>query len=284
MFTLFMDDLKLYSYGKEALERMLIRTDRVSQAVGMQLGLVKCAVAHMVKGRAKDGGEVILPDGRQVLAARKGNPYKYLLVFEPDLKTVQERLKKLYLRRVHTIWSSGLNGKNKVSAHNAWAVSIFRYYFGIMKWNKHDVDVLTRAVLGKCKSHQRIASKYRLYLPRANGGRGLANLMQEYEREVVSTAAYLCTSADPQLRAIAIGQLTSTGRRGFNVLKAAADILVKYHVEVVMDEEGITNPDGNRVAPKHLTRDLKRAQIEEYEQILVPERRKYHGVYYTQCQ
>ncbi len=85
---------------------MLTQVDRVSQAVGMQLGLTKCAVAHLSKGRVKDGGEVILPDGRQVLDARKGNPYKYLgieQVFESDLTTVQGRLKKLYLRRVRTI-------------------------------------------------------------------------------------------------------------------------------------------------------------------------------------
>ncbi len=95
----------------------------------MQLGLTKCAVAHLLKGRVRDRGEVILPGGRQVLAARKGNPYKYLgieQVFEPDLTTVQDRLKKLYLWRVRTIWSSNLNGRNKVLAHNAGLVSMPR--------------------------------------------------------------------------------------------------------------------------------------------------------------
>ncbi len=61
-------------------------------------------------------------------------------------------------------------------------------------------------------------------------------------------------------------------------------VLAKCKVKVVLDEEGITGPDGNRLAPKDLIQDLKRAQIEEGEQILVPELKKYHGVYYTQCQ
>lgn len=47
--TMFMDDLKLYASGKTSLEQMLTLVDRVSQAVGMQLGLTKCAVAHLVK-------------------------------------------------------------------------------------------------------------------------------------------------------------------------------------------------------------------------------------------
>ena len=43
---LFMDDLKVYAAGKVALERTLSLVIRVSQAIGMELGLDKCAVAH----------------------------------------------------------------------------------------------------------------------------------------------------------------------------------------------------------------------------------------------
>ncbi len=40
------------------------------------------------------------------------------------------------------------------------------------------------------------------------------------------------------------------------MLRAAVDVLAKLKVEVVLDEEGITGPDGNRLVPKDLI-DLK---------------------------
>ena len=51
----------MYTAGKEALERALVLIDRVSEAVGMQLGLRKCAVPHLSKGRPVEGGESNLP-------------------------------------------------------------------------------------------------------------------------------------------------------------------------------------------------------------------------------
>ena len=46
----FMDDLKVYAKGEESLKQSLRVVDRVSRAVGMELGLRKCAAAHMRGG------------------------------------------------------------------------------------------------------------------------------------------------------------------------------------------------------------------------------------------
>lgn len=107
-----------------------------ARAVGMQLGFTKCAVAHLRKGQNSDGGYAKLPNQRTVLSAQAGNPYKYLeieLVFKPDLTAVRMRLSKLYEKRLRRIWSSDLNSKNKTLPTNVWAVSVFRYYFGVLK-------------------------------------------------------------------------------------------------------------------------------------------------------
>lgn len=285
--TLFMDDLKVYGGCKSSLRYMLTLIDRVSKAVGMQLGLSKCAVAHLVAGRTTVGGEVMLPDRRKILAARRGNPYKYLgieQIFESDSATVKERLRKLYLQRLRKIWFSDLNGKHKVRATNAWAVSIFRYYFGVLIWRRHELmelDRATRAVLRASKSHQSGSSVNRLYLPRSDGGRGLLRLELVWEGEVVSTAAYLCASEDPQLQSVIRHMATHWLYRGWTVLKEANTILREYDVQYVLDEEGITNQWGDRDVPSRVTADLQRAQKEALQRILSS--KVIHGVFYQQC-
>ena len=129
--TLFMDDLKVYSSDKRDLKQALAIVDRVSKAVEKELGLRKCAVAHVVKGKVEEGGDMSLSSGARILPAGEGNPYKCLgieQVFKPELKTIRQRLKKTYVSRLRKIWTSPLNSKNKVHATNTWAVAFFRYY------------------------------------------------------------------------------------------------------------------------------------------------------------
>ena len=45
---LFMDDLKIYSCSKEGISATVSIVERVSKAIGMELGLRKCAVAHKI--------------------------------------------------------------------------------------------------------------------------------------------------------------------------------------------------------------------------------------------
>ena len=157
-----MDDLKVYAAGPRLLRDALRLTDWVSKDVGMELGLAKCAVAHLFKG--EEGG-VTLSDQRVIPALNPDNPYKYLGIFGPNLAAVRERLTKTYVKRLYKIWRSELNAKNKVRATNKWAVSIFRYYFGILKWTEKQVkelDLATRRILRSVKCHQYGASNLRL--------------------------------------------------------------------------------------------------------------------------
>ena len=53
---LFMDDLKLYGQSPEELGKAVEIVEEVAGAVGMSLGLRKCAVAHMRGGKLQKGG------------------------------------------------------------------------------------------------------------------------------------------------------------------------------------------------------------------------------------
>ena len=62
---LYMDDLKLFAQDEDALESMMQVVDVRSQAIGMNLGLWKCRVVHMTKGRRRFRGTLTLEGQRQ---------------------------------------------------------------------------------------------------------------------------------------------------------------------------------------------------------------------------
>ena len=130
-----------------------------------------------------------------------------------------------------------------------------------------------------CKSHQYSASKYRPYLPRKDGGRGLTNLEHDWEREQVATAAYLCCTEDPQLEVVVryLAKVAGRGRLS-TVIKSANNILARYELDYSIDERGVTDPAGDRVTP---TRTLKKAQTEELKRSLLGV--DTHSRFFGQC-
>ena len=94
------------------------------------------------------------------------------------------------MKRLQKIWASALSAKHKVHATNTWAVAVFRYFFCQAKWPEGELerlDRLTRRVLRRHKAHHAGASLERLYVGWHSGGRGLVNLRDAWEGEVVSS-------------------------------------------------------------------------------------------------
>jgi len=61
----FMDDLKIYGKNSAWLDKLLALVQEGSAAVGMVLGLQKCGVAHMTKGKVvQHGNSMLLDEGR----------------------------------------------------------------------------------------------------------------------------------------------------------------------------------------------------------------------------
>lgn len=148
--------MRHFTRSLSALQSLKVLVDRVARAVGMELGLRKCAVAHRDKEGSVTRKGVDLNADREVRALQgPEDTYRYLGVeqyMSPDLASVRQRLAKEYVKRLHWIWSSALNAKNKVNATNVWAVSVYRYYFGPLAWNVTELDRLdrkTKGIIGK---------------------------------------------------------------------------------------------------------------------------------------
>ena len=201
----FMDDLKMYAESQETLGDTLVVMDRVSHVVGMELGLRKCAVPHVRHGKVVDGENYLLPEERTIECVAQGGTYRYLgieQVFQSDHTTVREHLMQAYAKCLNRIWSSSLSYKHKAHVTNTWAVAAFRYFFVQVKWPDKtlvQLDRLTRKIFQRFNSHHYSASIEQLYLRQIIGGRGVVNICQAYEREVVASALYLVESVQDEL-------------------------------------------------------------------------------------
>ncbi len=85
----------------------------------------------------------------------------------------KERVTKEYYRRVRKIWKSELYSKNKVMAHNTFAVPVLVPTFGILDWTKkeiEDIDIKTRKSPTQSGNFHRNSSVDRLYTSRKEGG------------------------------------------------------------------------------------------------------------------
>ena len=67
----------MHARGEESLDRALMVVYEVSMAIGMKLGLRKCAVAHMVRNRSVTM-DYDLPKCRSIKSLEGGQYYKYL--------------------------------------------------------------------------------------------------------------------------------------------------------------------------------------------------------------
>ena len=126
---LFMDDLKLY-IKREEQANTLVRTVYVfSTDIGMEFGIKECEILTKKRDKTVKSKAIKLPDG-EVMRQVGQDGYTYLGIIELDKikeTVIKEKITKEYKRRQRLILKSNLNGRNKVTAINIWAVAIFRY-------------------------------------------------------------------------------------------------------------------------------------------------------------
>ena len=161
----YMDDLNLYAECPAALTDALSVMDRVASAVGMKLGLRKCGVAHVQKGKVLPGPEIPSAAPEDVIKCLfDKDTYRYLGVkqlFATDDKKMQNSVIAEYKKRLHEIWKSQLNLHHKLDAINTLAICLLRYWFLAVKWTRRelrDLDLLTRKVLRRHQSGEVVSS------------------------------------------------------------------------------------------------------------------------------
>ena len=100
---------------------------------------------------------------------------------------------------------SELNAANKIEAINTLAIPVMTYSLNNFNWNLNDIkriDTKTRKMLTMGKMHHPKADVDRLYVPRAEGGRGLMQLELNYKITTIGLDSYLSQTQDPLLQMV----------------------------------------------------------------------------------
>ena len=122
-----------------------------------------------------------LPDG-EVMKQVGQEGYTYIGKIRLDkIKETEMKGKvtKEYKGRQRLILISKLNGRNKVTAINRWAVAICRYGDGIFQWKASELKDLNRKSRKTITMYRGLHPKSdvdRLYVKRMEGGKGLISV------------------------------------------------------------------------------------------------------------
>ena len=125
----------------------LVQTVHVSEDVGMEFGIEKCAILVMEKGKIVKLVSTELPSGKVIKSSQEDESHKYLGILEAD-KFLEEKMKfnlsKEYIRSLRKVLRSKLNGGNLVSGVNTWAVYLLRYSAAFVSWRKSELHAIDR--------------------------------------------------------------------------------------------------------------------------------------------
>lgn len=111
---------------------------------------------------------------------------------------MKQQVQAKFKNRLHKILRTELIAKNKIKAINTWSIPALTYSFGILSWSQTDLDAINRLVrttLTKYRMHHPKAAMERLYLSRKEGGRGLLDIKNLCNRQVVSMKKYFTERA-----------------------------------------------------------------------------------------
>ena len=176
---LYMNDFKLYAKTEKKLDS-LVQTVRVfSEDIGIKFSIKKCSMLVMKRGKKVKSDGIKLPEDTVIKALRDGEGYKYLGILKADdLQKKEMKIKVLneYKKRVRKIVKTKLNGRNIVKGINTWAIPVLKYSAPFLSWTElQSIDEKTRKLLTMHNGLHPRSAIDRLYIPRKDGGRGLAN-------------------------------------------------------------------------------------------------------------
>ena len=204
----YMDDLKLYAKTEEALKDMLTVTKLFSTDIGMSFGIEKCAKVTLKKGKQIQAGNITLDQDLVVQDLEQERNYKYLGIEEAGIishKQMKERIRKEFYRRVRKVLQSDLNSKNKMTAFNTLAIPVVTYSFNIIDWSRQEIkrmDIKVRKLLTINRMHHPKADVDRIYLSRAERGRGIIQLENAFKTSTIGLEVYLKDAKETLLKCV----------------------------------------------------------------------------------
>ena len=135
----FVDDLKTFAKNKNEATLHLDLITRFTNDINMKFGLDKCAYIYIERGKRKSLGTKLTINNIEISELESEDTYKYLgqdedIGFKGELN--KQRVLEEYLKRVRKICNLGVYSRNKVLAHNIFAIPVLSPTFGKNKNSK----------------------------------------------------------------------------------------------------------------------------------------------------
>ena len=223
----------------------------------MQFGSDKCAYVNIERGKKKSLDINIEVNGLELNELEDEECYKYL-GHDEDIgineNINKERVSSEYYRRVTKIWNSELYCRNKVTAHNTYALPILTPTFGILKWTKEEldqIDITTRKILTGAGAFHRNSDVDRLYCYRSEGGRGLNGVADTYMSRIISLGTHLTNNAP--------------GNKYINLVKIhETNTLMRQSGELQVELGGISHEASPKQASNKAKEHLKKSHYDAW--------------------
>ena len=259
----FVDDLKTFAKNKNEATLHLDLITRFTNDINMKLGLDKCTYIYIERGKRKSLGTKLTINNIEISELESEDTYKYLgqdedIGFKGELN--KQRVMEEYLKRVRKIWNSELYSRNKVLAHNIFAIPVLSPTFGILDWTKQELenlDIKTRKILTASGSFHINSDVDRLYCYRKNGGRGLNSIVDTFISRIVSLSLHL---KNPRYDNRFLKHvLTHETER---LIRVAENLLSNFSVEF---QEGIQEAENStKVVNMAIKRKIKENHLHEW--------------------
>ena len=105
----------------------------------------------------------------------------------------KQNLKK-YLRRTRKLLETKLSNRNIIKGINTWAVSLVRYLGRFLKWTREELRQMNQRTRKLMTTHKALHPRddvNRLYVPRKEGGRGLASIEDSVDTSIQRLEDYI---------------------------------------------------------------------------------------------
>ena len=222
--------------------------------IGMQLGIEKCAMLVIKKGKIVKSDGIELPNDKVIKSLEEGESYKYFGVLEANEVMVNEmkvEVKEEYNRRVRKMLETKLNSGSVFKAINTWTVSVVRYSAAFLGWSRlqlDEIDKRTRKLLTMHNGFHPKINVHRLHLSRSEGGRGWVGVQDTVETAVLGSRLYVrnskerlliaaCTIEDDENRKIEKHQMSTKREKR---MKGKHSGHKNYYMDNLAGKQGVT--------------------------------------------
>ncbi|XP_045503596.1 uncharacterized protein LOC123700429 [Colias croceus] len=187
---MYMDDIKLFAGTSDDIHTLATITQNFSNDICMEFGINKCKIQSINKGVVEQA-PYELPSHEIIDTVDPVEGYKYLGYTQSQEihhKEIKKLLQQSFKNRLHKILHTQLNARNTIKAINTFAIPILTYSFGIIRWNQTELATLQRIInttMTKHRKHHPRSCIQRLTLPKCEGGRGLIDIKNLYNKQLI---------------------------------------------------------------------------------------------------